>query len=238
MHYYLQPTNLPTITNLCIIPARGGSKRIPRKNIRPFLGKPIIAYAIELALQSDLFSSVMVSTDDEEIADVAKAYGAEVPVLRSSAAADDYAPLKAVVDEVLAYYRSANFRYACCLLPTAVLAQAQHLRSALELLAQGDFYSVRPVVPFSYPIQRAMRVLDSGEVDWLQPEYALTRSQDLEEAFHDAGQFYWVEASKGLVPEKRGAIVLQPWEVQDIDTLADWRMAELKYQVLRSIGGE
>ena len=218
--------------NLCIIPARGGSKRIPRKNIQPFLGKPIIAYAIELALDSGLFDTVMVSTDDAEIAELAQAYGAEVPVLRSAQNADDYAPLKAVVDEVLAYYQAVNYRYACCLLPTAVLAQAARLQEALELLIACPFKTVRPVVPFTYPIQRAMRLSDAGEVSWLQPEHALTRSQDLEEAYHDAGQFYWMQADQGLLPEQRGAIVLEPHEVQDIDTPADWRLAALKYQAL------
>lgn len=217
--------------NLCIIPARGGSKRIPRKNIRPFLGKPIIAYSIETALKSGLFEEVMVSTDDEEIASIARQYGATVPFMRSAENADDHATLADVVDEVLQHYRQ-NFEYACCILPTAPLVQAGHLQQAYQKMIDNDLYSVRPVVAFSYPIQRALKMNTDETVDWFYPEFARTRSQDLPAAYHDAGQFYWMHANRGLSPQKRGAIVLSETEVQDIDNEQDWKLAELKYQMI------
>lgn len=222
----------PTAKNLCIIPARGGSKRIPRKNIKDFLGKPIIAYSIEVALKSGLFDEVMVSTDDEEIAKVAEQYGAKVPFFRSKEKASDYATLADVIEEVIKSYKvqAQKFDYLCCILPTAPLMQIEHLHSAYEKLTHSDFDSIRPIVRFSYPIQRALKLNVRGEVSFFYPEYTKVRSQDLAEGYHDVGQFYWMKFSKGLVTSKRGAIVVSPNYVQDIDNEEDWELAEFKYK--------
>lgn len=217
--------------NLCIIPARGGSKRIPRKNIKDFLGKPIIAYSIEVALESELFSEVMVSTDDEEIADVAKQYGAKVPFMRSTNNADDHTPLKDVINEVSKQYRELGFifEHICCLLPTAPFVTFEMLKNCFEMMNTG-FDSVRPIVKFNYPIQRALRCTE-GRVEMINPKYLLTRSQDLEESYHDAGLFYWMKFSNGLEGENKGGFVVSEKYVQDIDTLEDWELAELKYKI-------
>lgn len=219
--------------NLCIIPARGGSKRIPRKNVKDFLGKPIIAYSIEVALQSNLFEEVMVSTDDQEIADIALKYGAKVPFFRSEETANDFAPLRAVINEVTDNYKNANktFDQVCCILPTAPFVNTQILTEAYELMIDKKFDSIRPIVRFGYPIQRAVRCND-GKIEMIQPEHLLTRSQDLEETFHDAGLFYWMHFSKGLEGDNKGGFVVSEKVVQDIDTLEDWEIAETKYKIL------
>lgn len=221
--------------NLCIIPARGGSKRIPKKNIRFFLGKPIIAYSIEAAVNSGLFTEVMVSTDDPEIAKIAVLLGAEVPFYRSAKTSDDYAPLRDVVDEVLNYYRNANknFDKVCCILPTAPFLRNSDLVKSMEMLVDNNFDSVRPVVKFSYPIQRAFKYTE-GKVEMFNTEYALTRSQDLEEAYHDAGMFYWMWFNKGFNGDNKGGYIISEKFAQDIDTIEDWEMAEFKYQYLFS----
>ncbi len=220
--------------NLCIIPARGGSKRIPKKNIKEFLGKPIIAYSIETALESDLFSEVMVSTDDKEIAEIAKKFGAKVPFFRSNETSNDFAPLKDVVAEVLEYYKSTeqNFDDVCCILPTAPFVTKTMFKKAQQLKQSTNYDSIRPIVRFSYPIQRALRFFIEGKVEMFNPKHALTRSQDLEEAYHDAGMFYWCSFKLGLGGENRGAIVISENEAQDIDTIEDWKMAEFKYNYL------
>lgn len=223
-----------TTNNLCIIPARGGSKRIPRKNIKEFLGKPIIAYSIETAIKSGLFNEVMVSTDDDEIAEVAKKYGAKVPFFRSNEAANDYAPLKDVVNEVLVHYKSNQqaFDDVCCLLPTAPFITIAMLKDAQKLKQTKGYDSIRPIVRFSYPIQRALR-FTKGNVGMFNPEHALTRSQDLEEAYHDAGMFYWCSFKLGLEGSNKGAIVISETQAQDIDTMEDWAIAEMKYKLFK-----
>lgn len=222
------------MSSLCVIPARGGSKRIPRKNIRDFLGKPIIAYSIEAAINSELFDEIMVSTDDEEIAAVAKQYGANVPFMRSKENADDFSTLADVIDEVILFYKKSgqSFNYVCCILATAPMIQKEDIKKAYQLLLNSGFDSIRPVTRFSYPIQRAFKMTDIGEVSFFYPEYAKTRSQDLEEAYHDAGQFYWMKFSIGLVATNRGAIEIPSQYVQDIDTIEDWNLAELKFKIL------
>ena len=222
-----------TANNLCIIPARGGSKRIPKKNIKDFFGKPIIAYSIEMALDSSLFSEVMVSTDDEEIAQVAKRYGAKVPFFRSKEAANDFAPLKTVVDEVLEFYKSQDqtFDKVCCLLPTAPLLTVGSLKKALDVLIRNNFDSVRPIVKFGYPIQRALKFVN-GKVEMFNPEHLLTRSQDLEATYHDAGMFYWMSFEIGFDGLNKGGYVIPEIYTQDIDTLEDWTIAEFKYSYL------
>lgn len=220
---------------LAIIPARGGSKRIERKNIRPFLGRPIIAYAIEAALGSGLFDTVMVSTDDEQIAHIARQYGAEVPFMRSAATADDHATTGAVLREVLERY-DQKFDAACCVYPTAVLLGQEPLKEAYQKMEREGLDSVFAMVRYSYPPQRAL-VERQGKVVMQYPEYVASRSQDLEPIYHDAGQFYWFGVEQFLKTGQlwganSSAVVLSELEVQDIDTLEDWAMAEIKYTKL------
>lgn len=227
------------MSRLCIIPARGGSKRIPRKNIRPFLGKPIIAYSIEAALASGLFDEVMVSTDDEEIAEVARSFGASVPFLRSAATADDFATTMDVLAEVHARYATA-FEQACCIYATAPFVSAELLRRAAARLDETGGDCVFPVLRYGFPVQRALRMAGDGGVSLLRPEYLNSRSQDLEPSFHDCGMFYfyrpetvlskgkiWTDASYGVEVGETAA--------HDIDTPEDWKMAELKYKFLHDL---
>lgn len=220
--------------NLCIIPARGGSKRIPRKNIKPFMGKPIIAYSIEAALKSGLFEEVMVSTDDQEFAEVARQFGATVPFLRSEKTANDYAGLTDVIDEVVATYKARNtcFDNYCCLLSTAPFVNSDLLKKSYELFIEKKFDTLRPIVRFDYPIQRAYRMDEDNVVSFMQPEYLNIRSQDLEKAYHDAGLFYWGTCAVGFKGNKWGGYLIDESVCQDIDTEDDWRMAELKYKIL------
>lgn len=218
--------------NLAIIPARAGSKRIPDKNIRPFHGKPIMSYPIRTALDSDLFSEVMVSTDSEEIAALARQFGASVPFLRSAQTADDYAPLSDVVDEVAAIL--PNYDYYCLILSTAILLKPEHLKQGLQLIQNSSFDSVRPVVPFDYPIQKAFRKDKSNKIDFFYPENALKRSQDLEPAYHDSATYYWIRKGKQLKSPNKGAFVIPAKFVQDIDDYEDWELAEMKYSLLNN----
>lgn len=230
------------MSNLCIIPARGGSKRIPRKNIKDFLGKPIIAYSISTALKSNLFDEVMVSTDDTEIAEAAIQHGAKVPFLRSELTANDYASTVEVLLEVINNYTLEGivFDNACCLYPTAPLVKSTHLHKGYELLGSEKVDSVFPITTFSYPIWRGLRFDKENKIKMVWPEHLNSRSQDLEEIFHDAGQWYWFTIdrllrNKKLFTENSSALVLEPMEVQDIDTIHDWKIAELKYAYLQSI---
>lgn len=221
--------------NLAIIPARGGSKRIPHKNIKPFMGKPIIAYSIESALASELFDEVMVSTDDPEIAEVAKLYGASVPFVRTEKTANDYATLADVIREVLDGYseQRQQFDKMCCILATSPLLQVEDIVAGYEKLIHSDFSSIVPVVQFSYPILRSYGMSEEGEVYFNWPEYFKTRSQDLAPAYHDSGTFYWHKIDRWLSGDiKRGGVVVGEDRVQDIDTEQDWKMAEMKYQLL------
>lgn len=224
--------------NLAIIPARGGSKRIPRKNIKPFMGKPIIAYSIEAALQSGIFDEVMVSTDDEEIAEVAKQYGANVPFMRSKKNSDDHATMEDVIEEVLNEYYCQNksFDSFCCILSTAPFLRLMSLINSHIKFLDGQYDSLFPVLRFTYPIQRALRQVD-GKIVMREPQYIHSRSQDLEPMYHDSGLFYWMTVSKfmevkEIFCDNSGMIELSDLEVQDIDTYEDWRMAEIKYQML------
>ncbi|PTX19978.1 N-acylneuraminate cytidylyltransferase [Pontibacter mucosus] len=227
--------------SLAIIPARGGSKRIPRKNIRPFLDKPIIAYSIEAALKSGLFAEVMVSTDDEEIARVAQEYGASVPFLRSREASDDFATTAQVLEEVLIQYKAQgkSFEVACCLYPTAPFVTAALLQESYTRLSEGDFDTVFPVLKYSYPIWRSLKV-EQGKAVMNWPEHLSSRSQDLPAAFHDAGQFYWFRVDRFLKDKRlftgnSGVIELSELEAQDIDSETDWKLAELKYKLLHRL---
>lgn len=223
--------------NLCIIPARGGSKRIPRKNIKEFIGKPIIAYAIELAIKSELFDEIMVSTDDIEIANIAISYGAKVPFLRNPNTADDFATTLEVLKEVVGNYDNLNMTFdsICCIYPTAVLANVEDIKIGLSKLEQHNL--ILPVTRFSYPPQRCY-IIHENEVKYKNPEFELSRSQDLEVLYHDAAQWYWYKLDnmkfKNAYPLK-GFVILDNDHVQDIDNIEDWRMAELKYKSLKNI---
>ncbi len=225
---------------LAMITARGGSKRIPRKNIKEFNGKPIIAYSIEAALGSGVFDEVMVSTDDEEIAEIARNYGAKVPFLRSEKTSNDFATTTDVIEEVLETYRERGEEYDvfCCIYPTAPFITSKRLKDAVEELSRSDADSLIPVVRFSYPPQRAMEVHD-GRLVFRQPENLKKRSQDLEPHFHDAGQFYVVRSESffknhGIMVGDILPMELSELEVQDIDNEVDWKLAELKYNLLNN----
>ena len=228
------------MSNLCIIPARGGSKRIPRKNIKDFLGIPIIAYSIEVALNSGLFDEVMVSTDDKEIAEVAVKYGAKVPFMRSDENADDMATTYEVIEEVIANYKTKGKVYdnACCIYPCAPFVTIDNLKKSYSKLEKFD--TVFPIVEYGYPIQRALSKDNQGKVSFIQPDFELSRSQDLEKSYHDAGQFYWFKVNKAIenrtiISKSAGAIVLAEMEVQDIDNEIDWQLAELKFKLNNDI---
>lgn len=225
--------------NLAIIPARGGSKRIPRKNIKNFLGKPIIAYSIESAIQSGLFAEVMVSTDDKEIAEIAKQYGAKVPFMRSAETANDFASTADVLNEVISNYKSLGLEFDnfCCIYATAPLISSKNITDAFQLLQNSEFTAVYPVVEFSYPIWRCLDVAEDGSMKRHWPEYENSRSQDLPKEYHDTGTFYWYKTKEWLAGNvKLGAIIVDETAVQDIDTETDWKLAEMKYKLL--IGNE
>jgi len=224
---------------VAIITARGGSKRIPRKNIRPFLGQPIIKYSIEAALSSGCFDEVMVSTDDKEIAEVAVACGAKVPFIRSAKNSDDHANTVDVMEEILQEYikRGHDFDYACCIYPTAPFITGEKINKAMKLLYETNADSVIPVVRFSYPVQRALKI-EQGKLMMIWPENTNARSQDLIPAYHDCGQFYCVGVKRFLEIRKLWALNTLPIEmpeseVQDIDNEEDWKMAEMKYKILK-----
>ena len=226
---------------LAIIIARGGSKRIPRKNIKSFCGKPIIAYSIEAARKSGCFDTIMCSTDDAEIAEVARKYGAEVPFFRSEATANDYATTADVLTEVIAEYnkRGENYDYFCCIYPTAPFISAEKLSSGLKLMLQTGAGAALPVVRYSYPIQRALKI-DDGKLSMLEPANVSARSQDLQPAYHDIGQYYWfqIDAFKrnpNMMLLNPVAIITPEIEVQDIDTEEDWQIAEMKYRMLHNL---
>lgn len=226
------------MAKLAVIPARGGSKRIPRKNIKDFCGQPIIAYPIKAAIDSNLFDEIIVSTDDEDIASIGLQYGASVPFLRSAQNSNDHATTASVLHEVLTNYSSLNkdFAYACCIYPTAPFVSADKLKEAHNLLVNRGFDTVLPVQSFSFPIQRAF-LKENDRVDWMEPQHALTRSQDLPKAFHDAGQFYFFKVnsflqSQKLITANSGAIEISELEGQDIDNETDWKLAEMKFRLI------
>lgn len=223
---------------LAIITARGGSKRIPRKNIKEFLGHPIIKYSVEAALKADCFDEVMVSTDDEEIANIAISLGAKVPFIRSERNSNDYATTADVISEVIDRYEEKNifFDYVCCIYPTAPFITSKKLEKAYSLLIEEDANSVVPIVKFGFPILRSLKIENKKiEMNW--PEYMNTRSQDLEPAYHDSGQFYFLKVNsfkenKTLFSNNSVGLEVPESEVQDIDTPEDWKIAEIKYTFL------
>jgi len=228
--------------SIAIIPARGGSKRIPRKNIKPFYGKPLIAYSIETALASQLFEKVIVSTDDEEIANIAKSYGAEVPFMRPKELADDFSTTGAVVEHALSFLQDNGVEvdYICTIYATAPLLQSKYLIEGFEKLKNSDATYTFSATSMPFPIQRTFKITDSKRCKMFTPEFFSSRSQDLEEAYQDAGEFYWQKLGKKSSEIMFGAdsipIVLPRYLVQDIDTLEDWKRAEIMYQIIKEEG--
>ncbi|MCM1025725.1 MAG: pseudaminic acid cytidylyltransferase [Roseburia sp.] len=227
--------------SVAIITARGGSKRIPRKNVREFCGKPVMAYSVEAAVKSGLFDEIMISTDDGEIAEIGRQYGAKVPFYRSAETANDFATTSDVLLEVIGEYekRGEHFDLGCCIYPTAPFVTAEKLKTAMERLIASDADTLIPVVAFSYPPQRGMAIKE-GRLVFEHPEYLDTRSQDLTPYYHDAGQFYCfrVEAYKRNRRLMRGSVlpmIVPEMEVQDIDSLTDWEIAEIKYRMMQGV---
>jgi pseudaminic acid cytidylyltransferase len=230
--------------NVAVIPARGGSKRIPRKNIKPFLGRPMIAYPVAAARQSNLFDRIIVSTDDEEIAAVAVEAGAEVPFRRPATLADDHTGTGAVVKHALEWLvaQGVSLDFTCCIYATSPFLQARFLDQGYrDLVAHPDKLFAFSITSFPFPVQRAICFNEAGEMGMIHPQFAATRSQDLPEAWHDAGQFYWARPRGFLEPHAVFAphslpVKLPRYLVQDIDTPEDWRRAEFLYQALQAAG--
>lgn len=223
---------------IAIITARGGSKRIPRKNIKLFLGKPIIQYSIEAALKSNIFDEVMVSTDDKEIAEIAVSLGAKVPFFRSNKNSDDYSTTFDVLEEVILDYKKigVNFQYLCCIYPTAPFVTSEKLVYAMEKLINENVDCVLPIVEYSYPIQRSLKIENERVImNW--PENYFSRSQDFQSVFHDCGQYYCMKTESMLEQMKLFAtntspVITSELEVQDIDNEIDWKIAQIKYLLI------
>lgn len=229
---------------VAIIPARGGSKRIPRKNVREFCGKPMIVWSIEAALASGCFDEVIVSTDDEEIADVARRSGASVPFMRPASLADDHTGTLPVIHHAVEWFVGQGYSVdsACCLYATAPFVSADDIRRGEDLLQSTGCSFAFSVTSFAFPVQRALRLLQGGRVEMLYPEQFTTRSQDLEEAWHDAGQFYWGTADawcqeRVIFGPESVAVPVPRYRVQDIDTLEDWESAEYLFEAMRVRSG-
>lgn len=227
---------------VAIIPARGGSKRIPRKNIRNFGGQPMIAWSVQIAQQSGLFDHIVVSTDDTEIADTARRFGAEVPFMRPADLSDDYVATRPVIAHAITALQDhygAAIDYACCIYATAPFLTADSLDQGLRAISERDFLYAFSGCSYPYPVQRGLKISASGGVEMMYPEYRATRSQDLEDVWHDAGQFYWGRAEAWLGDRPIFApystlIDLPRWRVHDIDTEEDWQRAELMFSALRA----
>lgn len=225
--------------SIAIITARGGSKRIPKKNIKEFCGKPILAYSIEAALNADIYEEVMVSTDSEEIAEIALEYGANIPFMRSEKTSNDFASTRDVLMEVLSEYKKCgkSFDNMTCIYPTAPFITSEKLREAMKILWQTNSSLLIPVVRFSYPPQRAYIIRD-GKLCLKWEEHMYSRSQDLEPFYHDAGQFYCYNitdyvSANGSIKDNIVPLILSETEVQDIDTEEDWKLAEMKYMLMK-----
>ncbi len=227
---------------IAIIPARGGSKRIPRKNIKDFFGKPLIAYSIEVALASKLFEKVIVTTDDEEIAAIAKQYGAEVPFIRPKELSDDFTGTADVVNHAVDYLENLGerYEYICTIYATAPFLQVKYLIKGFEALKNSDAINAFSSTSMPFPIQRAFKLDENGRCEMFTPEHYMVRSQDLEEAYQDAGQFYWTNRSRQKQSNNKVVfsdisipIILPRHLVQDIDTLEDWQRAEYMYEAIQ-----
>jgi len=223
------------MSKIAIITARGGSKRIPKKNIKEFMGKPMLAYAIQAAKDSGIFDEIMVSTDSTEIANVAQKYGASVPFLRSEKTSSDFATTADVLNEVVEEYkkRGKEFDTICCIYPCAPFLTGKILKEAAEVFIKSNRRALTPVVKFSYPIQRAFIIKDENLI-FREPEYENARSQDLEATYHDVGMFYFSSSDKNK-KEGRAAYIMDEMNIQDIDTIDDWKIAELKYRMINNV---
>ncbi len=229
--------------NVAIIPARGGSKRIPNKNVKPFAGRPIIAYPIEIAKESGVFDKIIVSTDSEKIALTAKEYGAETPFMRPEELSDDSTPTAPVLLHALEWLGMNGMpaKYACCIYSTAPFVRTEYIKKGFEVITGKKVSSVFSVTTFPFPIFRALKIVESGHLNMFWPENEMTRSNDLPEAYHDAGQFYWLDSKAFLKTQKiytKDAlpVILPRYLVQDIDTLKDWETAEVLYEVCKKRG--
>ena len=228
--------------NICVIPARGGSKRIPRKNIKSFCGQPMIAYSIVSALESKIFDHIIVSTDDDEIAEVSLKYGASVPFIRPENLSDDYTTTTDVIAHALSWVQKniGNVEFVCALYATAPFTTSKDLLSAYEEISKNkDCHVVFPIVEFDFPIQRAIKLADDGSVKMFQPKHLLKRSQDLEKAYHDAGQFYWMKSefigsNTPIFSDIARTIKIPHYRVQDIDTNDDWIRAEFIFKAMNA----
>lgn len=222
--------------NIALIPARGGSKRIPSKNIKEFLGKPIIAYVIDAAKESGLFKDIFVLTDDDRIAETAELYGAKIPFKRCEENASDSATLDDVMQEAKRELKSQGieFDYACCLLPCAPFLTKDLLMAGAYLLENSDLDSFRPIIPFSYPVEKSLHYISDQEVDFAFEVKQQARTQDCKQYYHDSGMFYWFRSSTGIKQVKRGGFTITEIMAQDIDNDVDWKLAELKYQAFYS----
>lgn len=228
------------MNNLCIIPARGGSKRIPRKNIKDFYGKPVVAFSIENALKSNLFNEVMVSTDDYEIRDIAIKYNAKVPFMRTENCANDYATTFDVIEEVVNNYAKNGIQFdnICCLYACTPLLSVDLIQKGYSVFIDNNFDTLFPIIEYSNPIQRAFKI-NNDRIEMFNPEYEMQRSQDLIKAYYDAGQFYWMNSNKLFLNKKiycqnSGFISISEMQAQDIDNEIDWKLAELKYKLLNN----
>lgn len=229
---------------LAVIPARGGSKRIPRKNIKPFCGKPMIAWSIEATRLSGCFDRIIVTTDDDEIARVARDHGAEVPFMRPAALSDDHTGTIPVVAHAIEWMNqhASPVELVCCIYATAPFVQAEDLRRGFNVLQQSGADYAFSITSYAFPIQRAIRITADQRVEMFNPEHVITRSQDLEEAFHDAGQFYWGRATawlaaKPMFSHDAAPVLLPRHRVQDIDTAEDWSRAEVMFEILKKLQG-
>ncbi|MFV1467692.1 pseudaminic acid cytidylyltransferase [Idiomarina sp. HB] len=228
--------------NIAVIPARGGSKRIPRKNLKEFCGKPMIAWAIEAAKASGCFDDIIVSTDDDEISTIAQAYGASAPFKRPGNLSDDYTGTTPVIKHAVEWYEMhvKPVSYVCCIYATAPFLQPEDIRQGLASVKDTGVDYAFSATSYAFPIQRALRLSEGGRVSMFQPQHFNTRSQDLEEAWHDAGQFYWGEVGawtneKTLFSERSVAVMLPRHRVQDIDTLEDWTRAEWLFKAMQEV---
>lgn len=221
---------------IAVITARGGSKRIPRKNIKEFMGKPMLAYAIEATVNSKVFDEVMVSTDDVEIAEIAKQFGAKVPFMRSEKTANDFSTTVDVLDEVISEYkkRGKTFDELCCIYPCVPFLTADVINNAYEKFKTSGVDRLIPVVKYSFPIQRAFKLNEQGLLEYREPENAPKRSQDLEPMYHDVGMFYFYKTEK-MNSDKIAMLEMDEAMVQDIDNDSDWRMAEMKYRIMHNV---
>lgn len=221
---------------VAVITARGGSKRIPRKNIKEFMGKPMLSYAVEAAVNSKVFDEVMVSTDDVEIAEIAKQFGAKVPFMRSEKTANDFATTADVLEEVVSEYkkRGKTFDELCCIYPCVPFLTADVIKNAYEKFKTSGADRLTPVVKYSFPIQRAFKLKEQGLLEYREPENAPKRSQDLEPMYHDVGMFYFYKTEK-MNSDKIAMLEMDEAMVQDIDNDSDWQMAEMKYRIMHNV---